>query len=312
MIEAMNDVALTVLLATRNGEAVLPRTLEGYRRMRAPTVGWKMLIVDNASTDATAEIIEGFRAELPLEMLREPVPGKSRALNSAIPALQGKLIVITDDDSIPHPSFLVAWEKFLNSRQECELFGGAIEPLFDSPPPKWTLQMKRQFAFMFSARDLPEGLIDPGEIYGPNMAVRASVFDRGFRFDEHIGPNALDPAYPMGSETEFCRRVASVGAKSWFAREPRVDHIVRSSQFTSAAWAERAYRTGRGRAYQMLKRGDIPDFPAPSATDRLARFSPMARHRLESLYTRRLAEGFRDECARQLGRHTRWSEIGSG
>jgi len=308
----MADVALTILLATRNGEAVLPRTLEGYRRVQPPSVDWKMLIVDNASTDATAKVIESFRADLPLEMLRETVPGKSRALNTAIPALQGGLIVITDDDSIPHPSFLVAWEKTLDDKREYELFGGAIEPLFDSPPPKWMLQMKQDFGFMFAARDLPEGPIDPGEIYGGNMAVRASVFDRGLRFDEHIGPNALDPDYAMGSETEFCRRVASLGARSWFAREPRVDHIVRSSQFTSAAWAERAYRTGRGRAYQMLTRGDIPDFPTPSAADRLARFSPFARHRLKSLYTRRLAEGFRDECARQLGRHTRWSEIGSG
>ena len=301
----MDDVALTVLLATRNGEAVLPRMLEGYRQIQPPSVRWKMLIVDNGSTDATAKIIEGFRAQLPLDMLREPVPGKSRALNSAIPALQGKLIVITDDDTIPHPSFLVAWEKFLNSRQECELFGGTIDPLFDSPPPKWMLRMQQHFAFMFSARDLPEGPIDPGDIYGPNMAVRASIFDRGSRFDERIGPNALDPAYPMGSETEFCRRVASLGARSWFASEPRVNHIVRSNQLTSAAWAERAYRTGRGRAYQMLKRGDIPDFPAPSAADRLARFSPLAHHRLKSLCTRRLAQGFRDECARQLGGHAR-------
>ncbi len=300
MIQARIDVALTVLLATRNGEAVLPRMLEAYRRIQPPTVPWKMLIVDNASTDATAKIIESFRAELPLEMLCAPLPGKSRALNGAIPALQGKLIVFTDDDTIPHPSFLAAWEKILHSKQDYELFGGIIEPLFDSPLPGWMLDMKPQFSFMFGERDLPEGPIDPGEIYGANMAVRASVFDRGFRFDEHIGPNALDPAYPMGNETEFCRRVASLGAKSWFAREPRVDHIVHPGQFTNAAWAERAYRTGRGRAYQMLKRGDIPDFPAISAADRLARFSPMARHRLKSLYARSLAQGFRDECARQL------------
>src|SRR5258706_14595735 len=146
---------------------------------------------DNAGTDETEKIIEGFRAELPLEMLRKPVPGKNRALNTAIPSLQGGLIIITDDDTIPRPSFLAAWGKFLHSKQDYELFGGAIEPLFDIPPPKWMLQMKQHFAFMFSSRDLPEGPIDPGGIYGPNMAARPSVFDPGFRFDERIGPNAL-------------------------------------------------------------------------------------------------------------------------
>jgi GT2 family glycosyltransferase len=157
------------------------------------------------------------------------------------------------------------------------------------------LKMGHCFASMFSECNLPEGEIDPGAIYGPNMAVRISVFDRGFRFDENIGPNALDPAYPMGSETEFCRRVASLGGRSWFASEPRVDHIVRSSQLRTSAWAEPAYRTGRGRAYQMFQRGEIPDLPGPLLTDRLAMLSPFPRHRLASLCARSLARGIRDE-----------------
>lgn len=57
---------------------------------------------------------------------------------------------------------------------------------------------------MFAKRDLPEGPVEAGAIYGVNMAVRRCVFEAGFRFDEIVGPNALDPNYPMGGETEFC------------------------------------------------------------------------------------------------------------
>ena len=56
---------------------------------------------------------------------------------------------------------------------------------------------------MFAHRDLPEGPIGADEIYGPNMAVRTSILDQGFRFDEKIGPNAEDPDYPTGGETDF-------------------------------------------------------------------------------------------------------------
>ena len=105
----MSKTELTVLMACRNGERVLPRTLEGYRRLEAPPVGWKLLIVDNGSSDATSEIIDSFTRDLPIEILREPVPGKNKALNSGIPAIEGRLAVLTDDDAIPHPAFLAAW-----------------------------------------------------------------------------------------------------------------------------------------------------------------------------------------------------------
>ena len=73
----MQKVQMTVLLATRNGERVLARTLEGYCRASAPAVGWKLVVVDNGSTDATPDIIEYFKRRLPLELLVEPVTGKS-------------------------------------------------------------------------------------------------------------------------------------------------------------------------------------------------------------------------------------------
>ena len=47
----MSEFALTVLCATRNGEHVLPRTLEAYCRVEAPLHSWKMVIVDNGSNN---------------------------------------------------------------------------------------------------------------------------------------------------------------------------------------------------------------------------------------------------------------------
>ena len=43
----MGGVQMTVLMATRNGEHVLPRTLGGYRRVSPPSLGWKLIVVDN-------------------------------------------------------------------------------------------------------------------------------------------------------------------------------------------------------------------------------------------------------------------------
>jgi GT2 family glycosyltransferase len=295
----MSDVQLTVLLATRNRAHLLPRILDGYRRATTPPVGWKMVIVDNGSTDETPIVLKSFQGILPLEVMLEPVPGKNRALNRGLAARQGRLVVITDDDAIPSSSFLTAWTRYLDFDSDFALFGGSIVPLFDAEPPKWLVTRKLKFSMMFAERDLAEGPTAADEIYGPNMAARRTIFDSGFRFDERVGPNALDPDYPMGGETEFCWRVAQSGIKCWFAKAPLVQHIVESSQLELTAWARRAYRTGRGRAHQMWERGEIVMPPVPSLAQRLSMFSPLPAQRFQSTSAYYLWRGFKDECLRR-------------
>jgi len=260
---------------------------------------WKLVVVDNGSSDSTQAILSSFKPYLPLEVLEQPKAGKSRALNTGVGAIEGQLAVITDDDAVPTFSFLEAWAQYLDQCLVFGLFGGRIAPLFEVPPPLWLLKSRLRFGLMFAERDLPEGLVDPGDIYGGNMAVRAAVFERGFRFDEDLGPNGEDPYYRMGSEVEFCRRVARSGVSCWFAREPRVQHIVRSHQYDETAWANRAYRCGRGRAYIMRREGTTLTAPRVSLGARLAMVSPFPQHRLRGLSAYHIARGFHDE---QFGR----------
>jgi GT2 family glycosyltransferase len=306
----MPDVELTVLIASRNGEDVLPRVLAGYAAAAAPPVGWKLVVVDNGSSDATPQILDRFKRELPLEVLDEPVPGKYRALNTGLRAIEGRLVVLCDDDAIPSPSFLIAWAAFLQRQPDFELFGGAIEPVFDGHAPQWLLDSRLHFAMMFAERDLPEGPTGPDHIFGANWAVRSSAFARGHRFNEALGPNGSDDLYPMCADTEFCRSVARSGGRCWFARAPHVRHIIKPDLLTAAAWAKRAYRLGRGRARLEWDEGRIGPKPAPTlrqqahrlgtiGLQRLKTLSPHPRQRFDNIIKYHIARGYRDECARR-------------
>jgi hypothetical protein len=166
---------------------------------------------------------------------------------------------------------------------------------------------------LFAVRDLPEGPITPNEIYGPNMAVRSSVFASGFRFNENIGPNGSDPNYPMGSETEFCYRVFRDSGKAWFANEPRVQHIARSSQLARSYWAKRSYRHGRGIAMLMRERGEAkPVISRSRIIDELSwlrywlkMFSPLPLQRFNGVCDYHWTRGFRDEWAKKSTTHER-------
>jgi glycosyltransferase involved in cell wall biosynthesis len=304
----VSTAALTVLFATRNGERVLSKTLEAYCRVNAPIHPWKLVVVDNGSQDLTHNILASFGNRLPLQTMHEPTAGKNRALNHGLTVCEGRLVIVTDDDAIPDPSFLTAWEKYLDQYPDYEIFGGSIDLHFEVPPPSWMLKNISQLDMMFAVRNLPEGPITADAIFGPNMAVRSSVFENGFRFNENIGPNGSDPDYPMGSETEFCCRVAQNGVKAWFAKEPRVQHIVRSSQLTSSYWAKRAYRHGRGVARRMWESGQAapPRTSRPLIVDhlsvlrhRLQMFAPFPRRRFNSIWAYHWRRGFRDEQAKR-------------
>jgi len=306
---------ITVLLATHNGEKVLPRTLEGYTLQEDIGFEWKLVIVDNGSTDKTWDIIKHFQSRLKIEPLFEQVPGKNRALNMGLRAIEGEVIVISDDDAIPEPNFLFAWQSVFCAQPSYDIFGGSIEPLFDVDPPEWMSRGRVKFEELFAARSLPDGPVDPREIFGGNMAVRHSVFAQGLKFSESIGPDGTHANYAMGSETEFCIRASSCGHKIWFARQPRVSHIVRSHQLEPSYWCRRAYRTGRGKA-QMLwsKRIPVPRLGYSKAAlasgsayqtfrqcVRWARtLTPMPEGQLVALWNYHWNRGFRDEYTERM------------
>ncbi|HTR21214.1 MAG TPA: glycosyltransferase [Gemmatimonadales bacterium] len=247
---------LTVLMATRNGERLLPQVLEAYGRLREPPGGWKLVIVDNGSDDRTLQCLDAFTTRLPLTRLSEPAPGKNLALNTGLAAIAGDLVVFTDDDVFPRPDWLVELRRAADAHEDHAVFGGAVLPRWEAPPPDWILAWVRLGpVFTLSDPSLPEGPMRPYYVYGPNMAVRARVFAAGFRFDPTIGPRVGD--YAMGSETEFVQRLHDAGYRAWHCRSAVVEHFIRRHQLSRSWILGRAVRYGRGQL--RLGTRDVPN-----------------------------------------------------
>src|SRR5579863_1939593 len=109
---------LTVALSTKNRSSILRGALESFCRLQAPAAGWKLIVVDNGSTDETSQVIASFENRLPLEGIREPRPGKSAALNVAIGHTEGDLTILTDDDVFPRQDWLVQMRKAADEHPE--------------------------------------------------------------------------------------------------------------------------------------------------------------------------------------------------
>jgi glycosyltransferase involved in cell wall biosynthesis len=222
----------------------LPDVLKKYCQLESPKGGWRLVIVDNGSKDSTREIIASFRPHLPLTYLYEPRQGKNVALNTALPTVSGDLVVFTDDDILPQSNWLKLLRSAADSNPSFAIFGGSILPKWDSPPEEWLtawVPLSPTFGVLNSLNDGP---IKPNFVFGGNMAIRASIFERGYRFNEAIGPKGLN--YAMGSEIELLMRLAQEGFQSWHCKSAIVYHIIQSFQMREEWILARAVRYGRG------------------------------------------------------------------
>jgi GT2 family glycosyltransferase len=233
---------VTVLFATLNGAHTLPRTLDALERLAAPSGGWKLIAVDNGSDDDSLRLLTARTGKLPITVLSEPRRGKNTALNAALAHVEGDIVALTDDDVILPEDWLVAIERAAAQNPGYDIFGGAIDPVWEDEAPDWVLRcVPKGF---YSWTDFPEGPVDPHRVWGPSMAVRSSVF-RAQKFAEGIGPDG-SALYAMGSETEFTMRAERAGHRCWHFRAAPVGHIIRAHQLKPEWLQQRAYNLARG------------------------------------------------------------------
>jgi len=242
---------LTVLFATRNGARTLPGVLDSYWKMTAPSGGWKLIVVDNGSTDSTPEIVKSFEEKLPLIYLQEPAVGKNRALNKGLDYAEGDLVVLTDDDAYPRENWLEELRVAADTQPTVSIFSGVVLPLWEMPPEDWILRLApKGVSFSLTDPTQREGPTTPDRIFGPNMAIRADVFAKGYRFDATIGPQGIN--YPMGSESRLVRQLMKDGCAAWHCPGAVVEHFIRAGQLKEEWILQRAVRFGRGQ-YRLNK-----------------------------------------------------------
>lgn len=241
---------ISVILATFRRNDILKKTLDSFCSLNQSGLDWELLIADNAADASTLELVGTYNARLPIRYVAEPKPGKNNALLAALRHTSGSLLIFTDDDIIAPSNWLQEYRNATARHPESDIFGGQILPHFPNgarldPRIPFDHQFTKS-AYALTFWEPIEGPVSPSRIWGPNMAVRRGVFEKGISFNPEIGPNGKN--YVMGSETEFVTRANEAGCKITYLPSVIVQHQLREEQLT-LSWLEgRAYRTGRARA----------------------------------------------------------------
>lgn len=246
---ADNSPGITVLIATCNRAAVLSETLQAFTRVDRTGIDCSIVIIDNNSSDNTAEVVKEYGAQLPISYLREARPGKNCALNKALRECSLKnIVVFTDDDVTPARNWFQEIVSSVGKWPGIAVFGGKVELMWpDNKQPEWAAR-DWLVGFAFPRHHYAEGEAfykPPDYPLGPNFWVRKVVFEKVPSFDETIGPKPRNRI--VGSEASFLINLQEHGFQILYYPQAVVYHRSLPEAFTLPWLRHRAYTWGRGR-----------------------------------------------------------------
>jgi len=225
----MHPVA-SVIVATRNRSALLAHMLPSLERSLAGAgQAVEVVIADNGSTDESAKVIADWVQRGPQRAsILVPKPGKAVALNRALELARGPLLVFTDDDVELHPDWLRAILTFAAQHPHYAAAMGRVllPPGLQDPEVRGRVTYYRTIPLFDSGDEIR----DDSHLYGANMFVRRTAFDRVGGFNERLGPGASG----LHEDGDLARRLLQAGVRLGYMPGAVVYHVVEPERLTFA------------------------------------------------------------------------------
>lgn len=246
-------MSFTVITPTYNRAGLLRRCYESLTRQTCLDLEW--LVVDDGSTDGTAEMVAGWARTAPfgIRLLRQPNGGKARALNRALDCdLRRFTILLDSDDALAEDAIGVLTAVIERAPTDC---AGVIGNMHDMqtrsvigrPVPEGIelstgLELREQYGVRGdTVRVYRSDVLQryrfpafPGERFVPENVLFDPI-DRRHRLAVARDPIYLCEYQPEGLTADVMRLrarnprgfAASLESSAWVARKPR--EIVKST-----------------------------------------------------------------------------------
>jgi len=247
------DLLVSAVVCTHNRATYLRRALASLAAQTLPADRYEIVVVDNASTDATRDLVTFELAGVArLRYLFEPQLGVSRARNAGWRAARAPLVAYLDDDAIAAPDWLArAVSSFAELEPRPGCLGGPVIPIWEAPRPAWLPDALLPFLTVLELDQGPGPMPRGKFLYGTN-----SVFPRA-RLAEIGGyPVGLGPIgswHRSGEDTFVQKQLRERGLQLWYDPALRVQHFVPAERVSRRWVLRRLYLEGLSRARQKLQ-----------------------------------------------------------
>ncbi|NCC85073.1 MAG: glycosyltransferase family 2 protein [Clostridia bacterium] len=255
---------ISVIIPTRNRADLLTPAIQSLLTQTLDRDHFETLVIDNGSTDHTAEVVRGFSNQLPnLRYIHAPKLGLHVGRHEGMREAKGDVLVFADDDIEATSTWLESYHQVFADPQVA-MAGGNNFPLFIQPPPDWLKSLWEQ-RMRCGGRALPAlSVLDltgesrefsPYMVWGCNFAIRKSVLLEAGGFHPDGMPKELI-RFRGDGESHVSRHIVDSGLKCMYHPAASVHHKVTPERMTHTYFRQRGYNQGVSDSYTSLRNLD--------------------------------------------------------
>lgn len=240
-----HPAGVSVIICCHNAAARLEPTIRHLSAQEAAErFPWEVLVIDNASTDGTADVARAAWPApyaIPLRVIREEMLGLSHARACGLREARYEYISFVDDDNWVSPQWVETVYAIFDQHPEVAVCGGAIEAVPEIEPPAWFARYQRAYAvgeLGCAAKYVPFDAL-----WGAGLCLRRQAWrqlrEAGF-VPCLVGRRGK--SLTAGEDSEICAALSILGWKLWYDPRLRLKHFIPAGRLT---WRY-ARRLGRG------------------------------------------------------------------
>jgi GT2 family glycosyltransferase len=260
MIDQMNEVTLSIIIVNWNTCDITRNCLRSVRE-KVAGINCEVIVVDNASSDASVEMI---RAEFPGAHLivNDDNLGFGRANNQAMRVARGRYFLLLNSDTLLIDDSVERLVSFMESdpgvgiagckllfedmtlQGSCSRFPSIKIALLEDLMLYKFLSRQRQGELLLNGYWAHDRTRDVDAVWGAAMLVRREVFEQTAGFDERM--------FMYGEDLEWCMRVHDLGWRITFAHDCRIIHLNHKS--AEIKYGDERVDLCHKRAYEIYRR----------------------------------------------------------
>jgi len=218
----------SIVIPAKNAEKPLGRSIECALSQNYPKGKYEVIVVDNNSTDKTAELIKQFSVKYLFQKTR----GRTAACNLGVKNSKGKIIAFVDSDRFAEKNWLREAQAFFKKNAKANIAAGKV--VLD----------KQTFmnSVMFLREVNQEYFEENGAAEGCNLFVKKKKYEELGGLEERMTI--------ANGDVEFWEKAKSAGEEIAFLEKA----IVRYNPRTFLKYLKRQFRKGRATAQHDLLR----------------------------------------------------------
>lgn len=222
----MLSLDFTVAIRAYNAADRLPALLDALRSQRnTESIQWEILIVDNNSTDNTAEIVQAYESSQ-VRYVLETEQGAAIARKRAIDEAQGTWIGFLDDDTLPAPDWVAQAYKFAQAHANVGAYGSRILPEYEIEPPLNFDRIAHYLPTMLKTQSFRYDSHRRGMPVGAGLVIRKQAWVESAIGQQIIQGPVKQEFTLKGEETEVLWKMKATSWEIWYNAEMTIVHKI--------------------------------------------------------------------------------------